>query len=64
MDSLQRIGSGTAQIWRALPTWGKVAAAIVAGIGLYYSFAFILGLFVIAAFAVGVITLIRWFLTR
>lgn len=64
MNKLQRIGDGTVQIWRALPTWGKVVAVIVGTIGLYYSFAFIVGLFVLAALGVGVFTLLSWLLRK
>jgi hypothetical protein len=64
MNNLQRIGDGTVQIWRALPAWAKVATAIVAAIGLYYSFAIILGLIFFAALGVGLFTLLRWLLRR
>lgn len=64
MNNLERIQLGTMQIWRAMPTWGRVTAVIVAVIGLYYSFALVLGLFFMAALAVGVLTLIRWFLSQ
>ena len=64
MNNLQRAGSGAVQIWRALPTWGKVTAAIVLALGIYYSFAFIVGLFVLTALGVGAFTLLRWLLSH
>jgi hypothetical protein len=64
MNSLQRVGDGTIQIWRALPTWGKVVAVIVGMIGLYYSFAIIVGLFVLAALGVGIVTILSWMLRK
>jgi hypothetical protein len=59
-NNLQRIGDGTVTIWRALPTWGKVVTGLIAFVGLYYSFALILGLFFMAALGVGTLTLLRW----
>lgn len=64
MNNLQRIGDGTAQIWRALPVWGKVVAVIVGAIGLFYSFSLILGLFFIVALGIGLITLLRWLISK
>jgi len=63
-NNLERVSGGAVQIWRALPTWGKVVTAIVAAIGLYYSFAIILGLFFFAALGVGFFTLLRWLIRR
>lgn len=64
MDNLQRAGGGAVQIWRALPVWAKVITAIVGGIAVYYSFAVLFSLLIVAAFGVGVFTLVRWFLRR
>lgn len=64
MNNLQRISDGTAQIWRALPTWGKVVALVVGAIGVFYAFSFILGLFFLAALGVGVFTLLRWLMRK
>ncbi|MEI7645649.1 MAG: hypothetical protein WCJ55_15350 [Chloroflexales bacterium] len=64
MSNLQRIRSGSVQIWQALPTWGKVTAVIVGVFVAYYCFAFVLGMFFLVAMAVGMFTLIRWLLTR
>jgi hypothetical protein len=64
MNQMQRTGGAAIEIWRTLPIWAKVVAGIVAAIGLYYSFALILGMFFLTAMGVGVFTLLRWLLRR
>ncbi len=56
MDNLQRTGGTAVQLWRALPAWAKVVTAIVGGIAVYYSFAILLPLFIVAAFGIGAVT--------
>jgi hypothetical protein len=64
MNNLQRVGDGTVQIWRALPTWAKVITAIVGGVVVYYAFGILFLLLIAAAFGIGIVTLVRWFIRR
>ena len=64
MNQIDRPQSGAMQVWTAMPIWAKVITAIVLGIALYYSFFFLLGIFVIAAMCVGSVTILRWFFQR
>jgi hypothetical protein len=64
MSNLQRGGGSAIQMWHAMPMWGKVVVTLAALAGLYYGFFFIVGLVVIAAMIVGLVTMVGWVIKK
>ncbi|NJK81341.1 MAG: hypothetical protein HC914_16215 [Chloroflexaceae bacterium] len=64
MNQIERTKRGTATLWRAMPTWSKVLAIVVGVSTAIYFFQLLLGMFLLAAMAVGAYQLIKWFVSK
>lgn len=60
---LQRGSSGVMALYRQLPTWGKVTAVIVGSLLVLYLWQLLLGLLLLAALGVGMVTIVKWIVT-
>lgn len=64
MKQLQPITSSLAALFRVLPVPARVAGVIVGVFVMIYVWQLLLGLVFLAAFGIGIYTIIKWFVSR
>lgn len=64
MSNLKRVTRSSAALWRQMPTPVRVATTIVAVVVVLYVWQILLGLFILAAVAVGSVQIIRWLVQK
>lgn len=64
MSNLQRAGQGAGELWRRTPVAGRVVVVIVGGLMLLYVWQLLLGLLFLTALGVGIVTIIKWFVSH
>lgn len=64
VNPIQKSGGTVAALWRALPVPGRIVTVVVGGLVLIYLWQVLIGLMVLAALGVGIVTIIKWFVSK
>jgi hypothetical protein len=64
MKSLQPVTSSAAALFRSLPLPGRVAVVIVGALVALYIWQLLLGFLFLAAVGVGLVQIVKWFISH